>query len=432
MNEIWVFSGIIVLYIILTWKAEKIFPIIYLFAFTYFLQYIFSTYLIYNEYKILSYQMPIKQTQYFNYVVPALISLFAGVLIFNKDVDIRYSLRKINSGDAARLGYLLLTISLFFDLAKLLNIGVIDSLLSFTLYLKYLAAFCFLFTGSYFNYVFIVLIYTQLAFTVLMSGVFISFFIWTAFLLFFITIKYSISFWVRVVFFITFIPVIVLIQSVKTEYRNTIRKQESKGGLNLFSDLVEKQNSRDKNDPFAQSTGVVSTVGRLSQGWHLGLTLKQVPSHEPIANGQEILLDITSSLLPRILYSEKKEVNSQAKFFKYTGHKLKGATSMSIGILGDFYINFGWWGSIVMLFVFGSAVASFLRYFITRFVIPDPINIVWVPFLLCYLVRANNDFYIFFNCLVKGFLIFLAVDYIRYKLLGVNRPSQKAANANIF
>ena len=92
---------------------------------------------------------------------------------------------------------------------------------------------------------------------------------------------------------------------------------------------------------------------------------------------------------------------------------------MSIGILGDFYINFGWWGSVFMLFVFGAVIAKLLHFFIKYYVFNDPINIIWVPFLLSYLIRANNDFYIFFNCLLKGFLIFLVVNFIRHRILGI-------------
>ena len=85
---------------------------------------------------------------------------------------------------------------------------------------------------------------------------------------------------------------------------------------------------------------------------------------------------------------------------------------MTIGILGDFYINFGWWGSIIGLFIFGALISRFLFYFQVKFVKPDPINIIWVPYMLSYFVRADNDFYIMFNCMFKGFLIFLFVRFL--------------------
>jgi len=421
MIEVLVFGITIFLYLMLMWKAGKTFPILYLFLFVYFVQYIFSTYLIYNEYKVLSIQMPIKQSQYFAYVVPALLCLAAGVFLFSKNIDLKQYMKRIEASQAARLGYLLLFISVFFDAVKMVGIDSFDSVISFTNYLKYLAAFCFLFTRSAVNYILIALIYAQLGVIVLRSGVFISFFIWATFLFFFITLKYSIPFVFRSLFFIAFIPILVVIQGVKREYRQQVWNEESEGGIGLLSDLAAEQNTN-QDEPLSESTGVIRTVGRLSQGWHLGLTLKHVPLKQPIANGEEILIDVMSSIAPRIIFSEKRSVNSKDKFNKYTGHKLVGNTSMSIGVLGDFYINFGRVGSFIMLFVFGALIAKLLHFFVVRYVLPDPINIIWIPFLLSYLIRANNDFYIFFNCLVKGFLIFLAVNYIRYHVLGARKP----------
>ena len=134
-----------------------------------------------------------------------------------------------------------------------------------------------------------------------------------------------------------------------------------------------------------------------------------------------MLSDITSSILPRVIFSDKKIVGSQEKFRKYTGHRLWGSTSMTIGVLGDFYINFGWEGSFIALFIFGLFLGFAMKFFMKKYVLPNPLNIVWIPFMLSYLVRANNDFYMVFNSLVKGFLIFLFLNYLIKQLW----PSRK-------
>ena len=421
MNEVLLYGTAIGLYLLLMWKAGKTFPVLHLFIFLYFIQYIFSTYLVYNQYKILSYQMPITQSYYFGYIIPAFVALFSGTFLFAKDINLRDLMKKINPQEASRLGYLLLFISLFFDLLPYVGIDIFSSITSFTTYLKYLAAFCFLFTRSTINYLFIAIIYAQLGIIVLRSAVFVSFFIWAMFLFFFVSLRYTISYLVRSLVLLAFIPVVIAIQGVKTEYRQKAWKDESKGGVGLWSELSQKQQAKEDGS-FVESLGVVRTVGRLTQGWHLGMTLKHVPKKEPYADGSEMGIDIVSSVIPRAFFEDKKVVNSQDKFFKYTGHRLRGTTSMSIGIPGDFYINFGWWGSIIGLFIFGALIAKLLNLFVKHFVLPDPINIIWVPFIFSYLIRANNDFYIFLNCLVKGYVIFLAVNFIRYHLLGARKP----------
>jgi hypothetical protein len=411
-----VFGGLIFLYLLLMWKAGKSYPILYLFLFTYYLQYIFSTYLIYNNYSSMESQMVITPAAYFGYAIPALFFLFLGVLLFSrKDYNFRELLGKIDANEAKQFGYLLLIISYTMDLIGRSGISIFDSIISFTGYLKYLGAFCLLFTRSKINYIIIGIVFIQLAIVVLATGVFISFFIWATYLFFFICLRFKIPFFLRIAFIIISLPVLFAIQSIKHEYRDQTWSGKKQGGVGLYADLLEKSNKEDQNTPFAESKGVISTIGRLTQGWHLGLTLKHVPRREPIADGMEMWSDIVASILPRIVFAEKKSVNSQAKFEQYTGHKLRGNTSMTIGVLGDFYINFGRGGSFVMLFLFGALVAWFYKFFMRKYVAPDPINIVFVPFILSYLVRANNDFYMFFNGMVKGFIMFLIINYIRHR-----------------
>lgn len=420
MNATLVIFVAILFYLLLMWKAAKTYAIFYLFFFTYFIQYVFAPYFVYNQYDVLSYQMPIEQDVYFGYAVPALFFLFAGAAFFLRDFDARRLLRMIDKYEAKRVGYYLLAISLTFDIIEFVGISAFSSIGSFTTYLKYLAAFCFLFTRSKFHYVLVGLIYLELAMKVIGAGVFISFFIWGTFLFLFVALSFRFPFWLRAAAIIIAVPLVVTIQTVKNEYRRLTWEGQHEGSVGLIQDLAEKNAEEDK--PFTESKGVVSTMGRLSQGWHLGLALRHVPSRQDFANGLEMGIDIVSSILPRALFPAKKEVNDKKKFRKYTGHRLRGSTSMSIGVLGDFYINFGVWGSFVGLFIFGAIVAKLVNYFYKKYVIPDPINIIWIPFMLSYLIRANNDFYIFFNCLIKGFIIFLLVNLGRKMFLGLRKP----------
>ena len=415
------FVFFIVIYLLLIWKAGKTIPILHLFLFTYFVQYVFSTYLIYYEYAELERQMVIKEDVYFAYANIALLSLFLGVFLFHKEVNLKRYLRIIDPVQASRLGFLLLAISYGVDLLQLLGIPGIGSIDSFTEFLKYPAAFCFLFSNSPIRYLIIGAIYLQLAFIVLRGGVFIHFFIWSTFLFFFFVLKLNIGFWLRASFIVLALPVLILVQTVKDEYREATWENRREGGVGTFTEIAEKENKKNANLPFEKSEGVVRTVGRLSQGWHLGLTLKRVPQRVPFSNAEEMLSDITSSIVPRIIIPDKKIVGSQDKFEKYTGHTLHGTTSMTIGVLGDFYINFGRTGSFIMLFVFGALIAKFLYFFIRRYVINDPINIIWLPFLFNYLIRANNDFYMVFNSTLKGFIIFLFINFVRKQIWPTRR-----------
>ena len=411
-----IFPGMIFFYLLLMWKAGKTYPVLYLFFFTFFLQYIFSTHIIYSEFAQLRKEMPIGQDQLFEYAIPALLALFAGVFFFNKDLNVADLFKLVDSRRAVRLGYLLLLISYSLDFLRDAGVGWISSITSFTTYIKYAAVFCFLFQTSWRHYLVIVFVYLQLAVTVLRGGVFIDFLVWSTFLFFFVCLKFRIPFWLRLGFIFIAAPVLILIQNTKSDYRQETWKKNKEGGISLFSEIAGKKSERDEDLPFSKSEGVMRTVARLNQGWHLGLTLRQVPRKQAFANGAEMASDVVSAVIPRLVFPEKKSVHTNEKFRKYTGHKLPKNTSMTIGILGDFYVNFGRWSSLIALFIFGAVIARLLYFFQVRYVLPDPVNIIWVPFLLNFLIRADNDFYIMFNCILKGFVIFLFVRFLERRI----------------
>jgi hypothetical protein len=388
--------------------------------FTYFVQYVFSVYLIYNEYPVLRKQMPISEEQLFDYVIPALLCLFAGVFLFNKDLKIRDLLKNIDGKRATQLGHLILGISFSFDFLLFIGLDQVASIVSFTHYLKYAGAMCYLFAPSPLNYSLLALTYLALIRDVVADGVFLDFFIWGTYLFMMVSLVHRFSFAFRLSFIAYAAPLVILVQSIKTEYRKATWTGKQDASIGLITEIADKKKKENESDPFAQSQGVVRTVGRLNQGWHVGLVLRWVPKHQEFSNGSDMWGDIEGTVLPRIFFPNKKSIGSQDKFYAYTGHKLAKATSMTIGVLGDFYINFGRTGAFIGLFIFGAVISRLLYLFVKKHVLSDPLNIIWVPFLFNYLVRANNDFYVVFNNLVKGYVLFLAISYLHKKFW---RPS---------
>jgi hypothetical protein len=410
MILIWL--SFVALYLLFMWKSGRTYPLMYFLLFAYFIQYIFSVYLSYNSYPVLGREMPLSQGELFDYAFPALFFLFAGVFIFNRDIDIRPYLKKIDPVEAANLGHLLLAVSFFFDLLLAIGVPGITPIVSFTYFLKFSGGMCYLFSPSMQNYSLFGLVYLMLTKDALTGGVFIDFLTWLSYLFLLVVHKFNLSFSVRSSAILIITPLIIIIQTVKDDYRKATWYGSGETGVELFTKLAKKK-QEDENDPFQKSKGVVKTVGRLNQGWHLGKVLVHVPAKEPFSYGEDFITDMEGVLLPRMFFPDKKVIGSQAKFKKFTGHRLRGHTSMTIGVIGDFYVNFGVWGSYAALFLFGAGSALLFKWFIVKYVLPDPINIVWIPFIFNYLARAGNDFYVIANAMLKGFLIFLIVSYIR-------------------
>ncbi len=354
--------------------------------------------------------MAIKESEYFEYTIPALTSLFSGMLIFNKDVNLRDVMNKIDTARAFRLGTLLLFISFSVDLILPLGITQIKSISSFTHYFRYGAALCYLLSPSSKSYLLIAFIFSIMIIDVLATGLFHDLFVWPAFMFFIYGLRKKLSFGLRLLPIFFIIPLLIVVQAVKFQYREITWRGNGKG-ISTIVDLADKQNKEERlfSD---ESSGVISTVGRLNQGWHLGLVLRRVPRSVPFSEGKDFTSDLEGIILPRIFYPEKKVIGSKEKFEKFTGHKIEGNTSMTIGVLGDFYVNFGREGSYLLLFFLGLIISKFLHWFIIRYVIVDPVNIIWLPLLFNFVIRANNDFYMLANSLFKGFILFLIINYI--------------------
>lgn len=406
-------SILVCLLLLLTWKSTKTFPIFYFFLLIYFIQYIFSVYLIYQRYPILRREFPISESELFSYLGPAIACLFAGAWIFNRDFDLSKTIVNITANEANRFGHFLLAISISVELMSNF-IPAFSSIHAITEPLRYAAVICYLFSVNFVNFFLITFVYALLARHAFQIGIFIELLTWSSIFFLFISFRYQYSFPLRLAFLLLTIPIILGIQSVKKDYKKLVFKGRAEAGVETLAELAILRQQNEKKG-FADSYAVVSTVGRLNQGWHVSKVMNHVPLKVPFAKGKELVSDITSALLPRFFFPDKKTSGDRSKFRYYTGHKLR-RQSMTVGVLGDFYLNFGTFGACIGLFVFGALMSRFLTMFTEKFVLANPINIVWIPVVFNFWLRANNDFYTFINSSFKGFLVFLALNYFYYML----------------
>ena len=63
--------------------------------------------------------------------------------------------------------------------------------------------------------------------------------------------------------------------------------------------------------------------------------------------------------MPRLIFPNKPAINDSDRTNAYTGLQVADAaqgTSISIGYVGESYIDFGWWGMLPVIFVWGWVV----------------------------------------------------------------------------
>jgi hypothetical protein len=90
-----------------------------------------------------------------------------------------------------------------------------------------------------------------------------------------------------------------------------------------------------------------------------------------------------------------------------------------MGVVGDFYLNFGKIGTVIVLFLFGFSISKVNSVFISKYVKSNPINLIWLPFIFSYLMRPGNEFYMVLNHLIKSVFVLFFVFNIVYPRIGV-------------
>lgn len=104
------------------------------------------------------------------------------------------------------------------------------------------------------------------------------------------------------------------------------------------------------------SDGVDRLIRRLMYVEFFGVSLDYVPRVVPHAYGEIWLDSISRPFMPRILFPSKAVIDESTLTNKYTGLGVAGSeqgTQVSIGYIGEAYIDFGKIGMMVVLFALG-------------------------------------------------------------------------------
>ncbi len=110
--------------------------------------------------------------------------------------------------------------------------------------------------------------------------------------------------------------------------------------------------------------GFEALVFRHSYIDFLSQTMIYVPEREPHADGRQLGQSIMHILTPRILFPEKAVlINDSDLSAYYTGLPLNRDpnTSISLGYLAEFYIDFGAWGALLGMLILGGTLGFMYR-----------------------------------------------------------------------
>jgi hypothetical protein len=255
--------------------------------------------------------------------------------------------------------------------------------------------------------------------------------VFTIFFSLFFSLNYKISLIKKLSCIVVLFVLFSMYQGVKTQYRKLTWNTElsTSQKLETLSKLFNKDTFLGVfNTDIKSNRSIVFTMNRFNQGWQTSRAYRHVPDKVDYQYGLDFLNDLWSSIVPRVLWKDKRVVNDPERFTYYTGFEFDKPFSVNIGVLGDFYVNFGKAGTVVAMFLFGLFAAWLKRLFVVCFVNTNPINLIWLPFIFAYFIRPGNEFYMVFNHIIKSIVILVIVFLALYPALGIKqrrlRPSK--------
>ncbi len=226
-------------------------------------------------------------------------------------------------------------------------------------------------------------------------------------------------------FFLSFcIFALIIIQSVKSVYRDYIWR--GKGGVVenralLYSKLVQEKVSNVES--LFSIDAMFPIYMRTNQGFNIALVMRRFPRITPFDNGANVFLSITSSFVPRLFWPDKPMAGGKYNMKYYTGINIVG-WSTNVGPLGEAWGSFGMVGGIIYMFFIGA----FIRWIYVLIFMNSrkvPLLFLWIP-VLFYQVSysAENDTLQIFNSLLKSGIFIYFIYRLWPPLFGVPRKTR--------
>lgn len=156
--------------------------------------------------------------------------------------------------------------------------------------------------------------------------------------------------------------------SIKSEYRSFLNKGSKSQTVQVSQDeaidklvlLSQERNRRGTLD------ATKDLLDRLQYTFHFAKTLEMVPERIPFQNGANWLTNIEFATTPRFLNPNKPTIDNSVKASRYTGIRYAKAAqgvSFSLGYFAEFYIDFGQYLMMPMLYLLGFIYSRIYRYF---------------------------------------------------------------------
>jgi hypothetical protein len=161
----------------------------------------------------------------------------------------------------------------------------------------------------------------------------------------------------------------IIWSAIKEDYRDFLnqgsRMQEVVVPIPARVDKLQELVGGLTDEGFFQ--GVEALISRVGYVTYFALTIGNVPDRLPHENGQLWLGAVKHVLMPRAFFPGKGIIDDSERTSYYTGIRVAGmeqGTSISVGYMGESYIDFGRYGMFVPIFLLGVLFGLIYRVFV--------------------------------------------------------------------
>lgn len=363
-----------------------------------------------DEYQYFLYKMRIPESEYFLYVIPAVLLFIIGlnIRVQNNDgekVDINKiaAFTKRNKSIAYVFIVVGLTASIF--------AAFFSSELAFVFYLlgsfKFIGLFLIILGEEKLKILPLIIVISSIISSSLGSGMFHDLITWFVYIAAIFAIRYKLDYKFKIIGLVSFMTLAIVIQVLKANYRSATGQNKEAAGVGTFAKLYQKEN--EEKGVFSFANLAESNV-RINQGFIITNIMTTVPDKVPYANGSELYILLEAAIMPRILAPNKLNAGDRTIFTKYSGIPLTEGTSMGLSTLGDAYLNYGIFGGAIFMFFLGLIYSQVLKYF-KKYAQTYPVLILFTAMVFYYPIRPDCETQTILGHLVKScVLIFFIIQ----------------------
>ena len=367
------------------------------------------------------YYMAVSEKEYMELAFPASLFFIIGLYfpLFYKKINSKQQLNKI---------YLILKRYPNIDLF-LIGIGVFadisedfmpDSLKFFVFLLggsRFIGLFFLVLNNRNFKWPIFGFVMILLLASTIRHAIFHELILWMVFLFIIIAFLYQFKDKQKLVFLVPIIIFTILIQTVKFYFRQeTGQLTGTFDKAELLTEMIQKE-LVDQEHLFT-AINFDAAIDRINQGWIVARIMRYTPDFEPFAGGETIITGIRASLVPRFLDPDKPKAGGRENFTRFTGKLISDNTSMGLSPLGEAYANFGLNGGILFMFLLGLFY-NFYLFVLLGLSDKYPSLVLWIPLLFLQVVKAETDFVVVLNHLVKASMVVALLIFSFRKFLGI-------------